>query len=175
MEEDTKQAQNGPSNRSRGVLVLHDENVLGGGVLPVASGCVRDKSEKHRRDDFGFSDQRRLDPVAMVKSLVFQIAQRVAAVRDLVFQLDVKEVDTLKDLGTAWSMLGKCLVDGCAGSEVIVLLDALDEAQDSGATVEVHPRASSPRRPRASTARTYCIAPGVLRKWTPIDSLLGRR
>ena len=42
-----------------------------------------------------FSDQRRLDPVAMVKSLVFQIAQRVAAVRDLVFQLDVKEVDTL--------------------------------------------------------------------------------
>ena len=74
-----------------------------------------------------FSDQRRLDPVAMVKSLVFQIAQRVAAVRDLVFQLDVKEVDTLKDLGTAWSMLGKCLVDGCAGSEVIVLLDALDE------------------------------------------------
>ena len=34
MEEDTKQGQNGPSNRSGGVLVLHDENVLGGGVVP---------------------------------------------------------------------------------------------------------------------------------------------
>ena len=33
MEEDTKQGQNGPSNRSGGVFVLHDENVLGGGVL----------------------------------------------------------------------------------------------------------------------------------------------
>ena len=27
------------------------------------------------------------------------------------------------------------------------IVDALDEAQDSGATVEVHPRAASPRRP----------------------------
>ena len=59
MEEDTKQAQNGPSNRSGGVLVLHDENVLGGGVLPDASGWVRDKSEKHRRDDLSFSEKRR--------------------------------------------------------------------------------------------------------------------
>ena len=60
MEEDTKQGQNGPSNRSGGVLVLHDENVLGGGGRPDANGWVRDKSKKHRRDDFGFSDKRRL-------------------------------------------------------------------------------------------------------------------
>ena len=74
-----------------------------------------------------FSDQRRLDPVAMVKSIVFQVAQRVEAVRDLVFQLDVKEVDTLRDLDAAWKLLGGCLEKGCAGSEVIVLIDALDE------------------------------------------------
>ena len=74
-----------------------------------------------------FSDQRRLDPVAMVKSIVFQVAQRVAAVRDLVFRLDVEEVDTLRDLDAAWKLLGGCLEKGCAGSEVIVLIDALDE------------------------------------------------
>ena len=45
-----------------------------------------------------FSDQRRLEPIPMIKSLVFQIAQRVEAVRDLVFGLDVRRVDTLRDL-----------------------------------------------------------------------------
>jgi hypothetical protein len=51
MEEDTKQGQEGPSNRSGGVLVLHDENVLGGGGRPDESVCGRDKSKKHRGDD----------------------------------------------------------------------------------------------------------------------------
>ena len=74
-----------------------------------------------------FSDQRRLEPVAMVKSLVFQIAQRVKAVRDLVFELDVHEVDTLRDLDAAWMLLGRCVVEGCQGFEVVMLIDALDE------------------------------------------------
>ena len=38
-----------------------------------------------------FSDQRRRDPVAMLKSIVYQLAQGVEAVRDLVFELDVDE------------------------------------------------------------------------------------
>ena len=74
-----------------------------------------------------FSDQRRRDPVAMLKSIVYQLAQGVEAVRDLVFQLDVMEVDMLRDLDAAWKLLGPCLEKGCAGEEVIVLIDALDE------------------------------------------------
>ena len=75
-----------------------------------------------------FSDQRRLEPIAMLKSLVFQIAQRVEAVRDLVFGLDVRRVDTLRDLEAAWALLRECLVKGCSGlGQVVVLIDALDE------------------------------------------------
>ena len=59
MEEDTKQGQNGPSNRSGCVLVLHDENVLGGGVLPDESVCGRDKSKKHRSDDMSSNQKWR--------------------------------------------------------------------------------------------------------------------
>ena len=59
MEEDTKQGQNGPSNRSGGVLVLHDENVLGGGGRPDESVCGRDKSKKHRSDDMSSNEKWR--------------------------------------------------------------------------------------------------------------------
>ncbi|KAK3275914.1 hypothetical protein CYMTET_15983, partial [Cymbomonas tetramitiformis] len=74
-----------------------------------------------------YSDQRRLDPLLIIKSLAHQLASKSAAFRERLFALDVAHVTALVDLKSAFrDLLQRPL---CHVQEpVVIMLDALDEA-----------------------------------------------
>jgi hypothetical protein len=74
-----------------------------------------------------FSDARRLDPVRIVKSIVFQLAQRCDALQQELFALDAAVVDQLKSLEEACELLLPCVAATMATEPAVILIDALDE------------------------------------------------
>ncbi|KAG2439063.1 hypothetical protein HYH02_006590 [Chlamydomonas schloesseri] len=79
------------------------------------------------------SDARTLEPLAIVKSLAFQLAERLPAVREALLGLDVNKVDALRDAEAAFALLlegplARAAAGMGAGESIIILLDALDEA-----------------------------------------------
>ena len=126
------------------------DGVLGHRVVCVMGGAGEGKSSAsaamlrevlgRRADDgrwtgpvtaFHFTrhdDKRRTDPVAVLKSLVFQVAERVPALGEGLFRLDPLKVSGARDLNSACALFLPLLAKACAAEEqVVVLLDALDE------------------------------------------------
>ncbi|KAG2422132.1 hypothetical protein HXX76_016255, partial [Chlamydomonas incerta] len=80
-----------------------------------------------------YNDQRRLEPVAIVKSLAFQLAERFSAVAAKLLALDVAKVASLQDVGEAVDLLLLAPLKALPPADrrqkdVVLLLDALDEA-----------------------------------------------
>jgi len=74
------------------------------------------------------NDDRRLDPVRIIKSFAFQLALQLPAVAEYILGLDVQTVDQLRDMGDAYNLLIKGAIPRIADQQVIILMDALDEA-----------------------------------------------
>ncbi|KAK3258922.1 hypothetical protein CYMTET_32056 [Cymbomonas tetramitiformis] len=74
-----------------------------------------------------YSDQRRLDPVLIIRSLAHQLASRSAAFRERLFALDPAHVTALVDPERAFRDLLQAPL-GHVREPVLILLDALDEA-----------------------------------------------
>ena len=74
------------------------------------------------------NDDRRLDPVCMIKSFAFQLALQLPAVAKYILGLDVQTVDQLRDMGDAYNLLIEGAIPMIADHQVIILIDALDEA-----------------------------------------------
>ncbi|KAK3262265.1 hypothetical protein CYMTET_28862, partial [Cymbomonas tetramitiformis] len=74
-----------------------------------------------------YSDQRRLDPLLVVKSLAHQLASKSAAFRERLFALDIADVTALVDPESAFRDLLQAPL-GYVQEPVLILLDALDEA-----------------------------------------------
>eukprot|EP00198_Chlamydomonas_reinhardtii_P013244 XP_001702581.1 predicted protein [Chlamydomonas reinhardtii] len=85
-----------------------------------------------------YSDARRLDPVRMIKSIAFQLAEKLPEVRAVLLGLDVKAVAALQEPEKAFQMLllqplvafQGALLQGRASTSqpILILIDALDEA-----------------------------------------------
>jgi hypothetical protein len=78
--------------------------LLDGGVLSEGGAAVAAHFLKH-------SDARRLDPVLMVKSLAFQLAQGRPELQEALFELQGQEVDKLVKAEDAFELLLRPLVD----------------------------------------------------------------
>jgi len=74
------------------------------------------------------NDDTRLDPVRIIKSFAFQLALQLPAVAEYILELDVQTVDQLRDMGDAYNLLIKGAIPRIADQQVIILMDALDEA-----------------------------------------------
>ncbi|KAG2489801.1 hypothetical protein HYH03_011750 [Edaphochlamys debaryana] len=140
-----------------------------GRVLCIASGAGEGKStisavlcSEHEQLPPGsisafhflkYNDQRRLDPVRIVKSLAFQLASRFPAYAEAILALDVVAVAQLSDVEEAFVMLllgplqelakhaeaqaqaqaqGQAQPPGPLPAQLVLLLDALDEADPLG-------------------------------------------
>ncbi|KAG2491744.1 hypothetical protein HYH03_009907 [Edaphochlamys debaryana] len=87
-----------------------------------------------------YNDQRRLEPVRMIKSLAFQLALRIKAFADSLLKLDAAQVARLRDPEEAFRLLLLHPLEGLtknkpaalklmqAAPQVVLLIDALDEA-----------------------------------------------
>ncbi|GIL88536.1 hypothetical protein Vretifemale_16496, partial [Volvox reticuliferus] len=75
-----------------------------------------------------YNDQRRLDPVRIIKTIAFQLASRVPSVCSALLDLDVAAVAQLNDVDRAFEMLLLRPLQGVT-TPVLVILDALDEAE----------------------------------------------
>ena len=73
------------------------------------------------------NDESRLDPVRIVKSLVFQLALQLPVVAEYIVGLNVKDVYPLGDIHAAYDLLLARVLDMIGDQEVIILIDALDE------------------------------------------------
>jgi len=73
-----------------------------------------------------YSDARRLDPVAIVKSIAFQLALRLPDFAKALFEIDVIKVEKLTKAEDAFELLLGLLAD--FSSPIVILIDALDEA-----------------------------------------------
>ena len=74
------------------------------------------------------NDESRLDPVRILKSLVFQLALQLPAVAEYIVKLKMKDVHLLRDAHAAYDLLlARRVLDIIGGQEVIILIDALDE------------------------------------------------
>eukprot|EP00854_Cymbomonas_tetramitiformis_P012468 gene12468-14732_t len=74
-----------------------------------------------------YSDQRRLDPLLIIKSLAHQLASQSAVFRERLSALDVAHVTALVDLESAFRDLLQNPL-GHVQEPVVIMLDALDEA-----------------------------------------------
>ena len=105
-----------------------------------------------------YSDARRLDPVRIVKSLLFQLATKLPELWPIVFDLDVEKVVRLNDEHEACSMLLEGPLkalrlkrsEKLGGSPIVILIDALDESdpliqQFAGGRVQECPQACANR------------------------------
>ncbi|KAG2423194.1 hypothetical protein HXX76_010962 [Chlamydomonas incerta] len=104
----------------------------GGGHRPASdSGGPRVAVAHHF---LKYNDQRRLEPVRIIKSLAFQLASRMPAVCACLLEADVAAVAQLNDAARAFELLllrPLQLAVGGAGRDVepvVIVLDALDEA-----------------------------------------------
>ncbi|KXZ53022.1 hypothetical protein GPECTOR_8g39 [Gonium pectorale] len=79
-----------------------------------------------------YNDARRLEPVRVIKSLAYQLAERLPSVSQMLLSLDVAGVATLADSEDAFEqLLRRPLAAHFAAEDaapVVLLLDALDEA-----------------------------------------------
>ncbi|KAG2491803.1 hypothetical protein HYH03_009963 [Edaphochlamys debaryana] len=83
-----------------------------------------------------YNDQRRLEPVRMIKSLAFQLAHRLQPVCDTLLSMDAAQVAAMRDVDQAFTalLLGPLqALQAAQGKEkppeqVVLLIDALDEA-----------------------------------------------
>ena len=73
-----------------------------------------------------YSDAKRLDPVGMIKSLAFQLAQQLPDFAKLILELDALTLDQLTSFEKAFEMLLASLSK--IKSPIFVLIDALDES-----------------------------------------------
>lgn len=73
-----------------------------------------------------YSDAKRLDPVGMIKSLAFQLAQRLPDFAKLILDLDALTLDQLTSFERAFEMLLASLSE--IKSPIFILIDALDES-----------------------------------------------
>ncbi len=88
------------------------------------------------------SDARRLDPVKIVKSLAFQLAQKVPEFEAELFALDGEAVDTLRNTEDAFELLLRPMT--AVREPMVIAIDALDEAepmteQEAGFDPTKHP------------------------------------
>ena len=74
------------------------------------------------------NDDTRLDAVRIIKSFAFQLALQLPAVAEYILGLDVQTVDQLRDMGDAYNLLIKGAIPMIVDHQVIILIDALDEA-----------------------------------------------
>ncbi|GIL63108.1 hypothetical protein Vafri_17234 [Volvox africanus] len=75
-----------------------------------------------------YNDQRRLDPVRIIKTIAFQLASRIPSVYSALLDLDVAGVAQITDVDRAFELLLMRPLEGVT-TPVVVLLDALDEAE----------------------------------------------
>ncbi|KAG2491745.1 hypothetical protein HYH03_009908 [Edaphochlamys debaryana] len=80
-----------------------------------------------------YSDQRRLDPVRIVKSLAFQLARRIPSIAEALLGCRVDAVAQLSDVEEAFAALLLAPLQGLAQgpsrpAPLVLLIDALDEA-----------------------------------------------
>ena len=73
-----------------------------------------------------YSDAKRLDPVGMIKSLAFQLAQQLPDFAKLILELDALTLDQLTSFEKAFEMLLASLSK--IESPIFILIDALDES-----------------------------------------------
>ncbi|KAG2452109.1 hypothetical protein HYH02_003143 [Chlamydomonas schloesseri] len=98
-----------------------------------ASGAVQQVAVAHHF--LKYNDQRRLEPVRIIKSLAFQLASRMPAVCACLLETDVAAVAQLSDVARAFELLLLRPLQLAAGGAsrdymepVVIVLDALDEA-----------------------------------------------
>ncbi|KAG1671543.1 hypothetical protein FOA52_011265 [Chlamydomonas sp. UWO 241] len=75
-----------------------------------------------------YSDQRRLEPIGIIKSFVFQLAARSPAVAAVLVALDPAAVASVSDASDAFEMMLAPAVAALDGQPIFFLIDALDEA-----------------------------------------------
>ncbi len=85
------------------------------------------------------NDETRLDPVRIIKSFAFQLALQLPAVAEYILGLDVKTVDQLRNMESAYHLLLAMENDDDGevrivkeDQQVIILIDALDEGDPHG-------------------------------------------
>ncbi|GAX72581.1 hypothetical protein CEUSTIGMA_g37.t1 [Chlamydomonas eustigma] len=80
------------------------------------------------------NDQRRLDPVRIIKSLAFQLASRMPSLRRHLLEGEISalDVDELVDMELAFEILVEPLEEDSGTEQIILLIDALDEADPTG-------------------------------------------
>ncbi|GFR51163.1 hypothetical protein Agub_g13520, partial [Astrephomene gubernaculifera] len=110
-----------------------------------------------------YNDQRRLEPVRIVKSLAFQLASRLPSVCACLLECDVAAVAQMTEVGRAFEelLLRPMMAAEAAGEEggqqVLIILDALDEADPapslSSSTSSSSSSPSSPASPASSQPR----------------------
>ncbi|KAG2448525.1 hypothetical protein HYH02_006416 [Chlamydomonas schloesseri] len=117
-----------------------------------------------------YSDQRRLDPVRVIKSLAFQLASRFPVACQLLLQQDAARVAQEVSAEAAFEgLLAEPLrrvvaQPGFDGQQVVLLLDALDEADPPPALLEapaarIDPLTGRPATARPMSARSAVAAP----------------
>ncbi|EFJ51825.1 hypothetical protein VOLCADRAFT_87388 [Volvox carteri f. nagariensis] len=88
-----------------------------------------------------YNDQRRLDPVRVIKTMAFQLASRIPSVCSSLFECDVAEVAQLTDVDRAFELLLLRPLQGVR-QPVVIVLDALDEAEPVPFTAPAAPCAA---------------------------------
>ena len=73
------------------------------------------------------TDRRRQDPVSIIKSLCFQLAQQLPGLPQRLFDLGA-QLDQLHSMDECCNMLLPLVVDAANGRDTVILIDALDEA-----------------------------------------------
>ncbi|KAG2490965.1 hypothetical protein HYH03_010641 [Edaphochlamys debaryana] len=101
-----------------------------------------------------YNDQRRLEPVRVIKSLAFQLASRIPAVCEALLEADVAEVAQLTDVGRSFEELLLKPMQGRT-EPVLVVFDALDEADPppSAASSSSSSASGSPAAPASAPGR----------------------
>lgn len=159
------------SGGSGGVGAGTSDGEAGQGILP---GAV------HAYHFFKHSDARRLEPMRVIKSLAFQLALRLPAVREKLLQLNAGEVSQMTDTGTAFdSLLQQPLLahaEAGSTSQVVLLLDSLDEADpppaalpggpsdpESGSRSPLQQQEERPRAPAICSNKAFQLLAAYLK------------
>ncbi|PNH07719.1 hypothetical protein TSOC_005803 [Tetrabaena socialis] len=83
-----------------------------------------------------YSDERRLEPIRIIKSLAFQLAERIPCMGEQLLHLDAEEVARMREVEQAFTKLLlqplQNLKQQTQQRPVVLLIDALDEADPPG-------------------------------------------
>ncbi|KXZ53635.1 hypothetical protein GPECTOR_6g552 [Gonium pectorale] len=125
---------------------------VGANVGRAGEVVVADRSVIAAHHFVKYNDQRRLEPLRIIKSLACQLATTLPVVREALLQLDAAVVARLADVGQAFQMLLAKPLEAWdkkaeRDEQIVLLLDALDEADPPRQRLQqqqrVHPGAQS--------------------------------